>query len=76
MRLPGSFQFRFAARTLRALLFQLPPRMTRFEPGVTASRVEEVEVMGAQASGGGFRSRSSPRQRFASAWAVIARALS
>ena len=31
-RLPGSFAFRAAARTFRALLFQEPPRRTRFVP--------------------------------------------
>lgn len=28
----GLFLFRFETRQLEALLFQLPPRMTRFEP--------------------------------------------
>ena len=32
LRLPGAFLLRFDARQLRALLFQLPPRFTRFEP--------------------------------------------
>jgi hypothetical protein len=31
-RLPGSFLLRFAERQFLALLFQLPPRLTRFEP--------------------------------------------
>lgn len=30
--LPGLLLFRFADRQLLELLFQLPPRMTRFEP--------------------------------------------
>jgi hypothetical protein len=30
LRLPGAFMLRFAERQLKALLFQLPPRMTRF----------------------------------------------
>jgi len=30
LRLPGVFLLRFAERQLTALLFQLPPRMTRF----------------------------------------------
>jgi hypothetical protein len=32
-RLSGLFLFRLADRQLFALLFQLPPRLTRFEPG-------------------------------------------
>ncbi len=32
LRLSGSFLLRFAARQLDASLFQLPPRLTRFEP--------------------------------------------
>jgi len=32
LRLPGAFLLRFADRQLTALLFQPPPRMTRFEP--------------------------------------------
>ena len=32
LRLPGSFLLRLAERQLVALLFQLPPRLTRFEP--------------------------------------------
>lgn len=34
LRLPGVFLFRFAARAFLALLFQEPPRFTRFEPAV------------------------------------------
>ena len=34
LRLSGLFLFRFAARTFLALLFQEPPRFTRFEPAV------------------------------------------
>ena len=39
LRLPGGFLLRFADRQFLALLFQLPPRLTRFEPdtGVTPS---------------------------------------
>ena len=32
LRLPGEFLLRFADRQFLALLFQLPPRFTRFEP--------------------------------------------
>ena len=32
LRLPGLLLFRFAERQFFALLFQLPPRFTRFEP--------------------------------------------
>jgi len=32
LRLPGALLLRFADRTLRALLFQLPPRLTRLAP--------------------------------------------
>jgi len=32
LRLSGLFLLRFAARVLAALLFQLPPRLTRLEP--------------------------------------------
>lgn len=32
LRLSGSFLLRFAERQFRALLFQLPPRKTRFVP--------------------------------------------
>lgn len=32
LRLPGSFLLRFAERQFLALLFQPPPRLTRFEP--------------------------------------------
>ena len=32
LRLPGVFLLRFAERKLKALLFQLPPRLTRFVP--------------------------------------------
>jgi hypothetical protein len=32
LRLPGEFLLRFADRQLTALLFQPPPRFTRFEP--------------------------------------------
>jgi hypothetical protein len=34
-RLSGLFLLRFAERQFLALLFQLPPRITRFEPQVT-----------------------------------------
>ena len=32
LRLPGVFLLRFAERQFLALLFQLPPRLTRFSP--------------------------------------------
>jgi hypothetical protein len=32
LRLPGVFLLRLAERQFLALLFQLPPRLTRFEP--------------------------------------------
>jgi len=32
LRLDGELLLRFAARQFLALLFQLPPRLTRFEP--------------------------------------------
>ena len=32
LRFCGALPLRFAARTFLALLFQLPPRITRFEP--------------------------------------------
>ena len=32
LRLPGVLLLRFADRQFCALLFQLPPRLTRFEP--------------------------------------------
>lgn len=35
LRLSGLFLLRFAERQFLALLFQLPPRITRFEPQVT-----------------------------------------
>ena len=38
LRLPGSLLLRFADRTFLALLFQLPPRFTRFEPDLTVTR--------------------------------------
>jgi hypothetical protein len=36
LRLSGLLLLRFADRQLMALLFQLPPRNTRFEPGIAA----------------------------------------
>ncbi len=39
LRLPGSLSFWFATRAFLALLFQEPPRFTRFEPsGAPSSR--------------------------------------
>jgi len=32
LQLPGVFPFRYADRQFLAVLFQLPPRFTRFEP--------------------------------------------
>lgn len=36
LRLPGALLLRFAERQFCALLFQLPPRNTRFEPTIDA----------------------------------------
>ena len=38
----GLLLFRFAERTLSALLFQLPPRLTRLEPLVTITLISSV----------------------------------
>ena len=37
LRLPGELLLRFADRTFLALLFQLPPRFTRFEPDLAVT---------------------------------------
>jgi hypothetical protein len=36
LRLSGLFLLRFATRQFSGLLFQLPPRITRFEPSIHA----------------------------------------
>lgn len=38
LRLPGELLLRLADRTFLALLFQLPPRFTRFEPDLAVTR--------------------------------------
>ena len=55
MRSPGAFLFRFATRAFAGVLFQLPPRLTRFEPpALLAERplargVVRVEAVGGEA---------------------------
>ena len=44
MRLPGVFQLRFAERQLTALLFQLPPRMTRFAALMVVAHSQRLSV--------------------------------
>jgi hypothetical protein len=45
LRLPGAFLLRLDARELRASLFQLPPRFTRFEP-VRPALAEPADTWG------------------------------
>jgi hypothetical protein len=42
LRLSGLFLLRFAERQLLALLFQLPPRFTRFVPDGQRPKVDQV----------------------------------
>jgi hypothetical protein len=67
LRLPGWFALRFAARTFLALLFQEPPRITRFAPISTFA----AEPPSYHASTGGRRVISAERHALASACAVI-----
>ena len=52
LRLPGELLLRFADRTFLALLFQLPPRFTRFEPDLAVTPVTMLARRGADALGG------------------------
>lgn len=52
LRLPGALLLRFADRTFLALLFQLPPRFTRFEPDLAVTPLTTIARRGADALGG------------------------
>ena len=45
-RLSGGFAFRYAARTLRALLFHEPPRITRLVPNPIGDRIGAAPAAG------------------------------
>lgn len=51
LRLPGELLLRFADRTFLALLFQLPPRSTRFKPDLAVTLVTTIAQRGADALG-------------------------
>ena len=59
LRLSGLLLFRFAARAFLALLFQEPPRFTRFEPVVSPDPGLDIRP----ASAGMQECRRGPREQ-------------